>query len=132
MDEDVAHDQVIPEISPGALLEVMENPGAFSEIARADLYIQMAEMRKQMRDGDIPKGQRIEYMKFLARMGEVAEPERRDIGLGNLPLIQISLPGSGLGVSISAAAPPRMEKDVTPDDNGFGEGTGLQSEAVIP
>jgi hypothetical protein len=52
MDEDVAHDQVIPEISPGALLEVMENPGAFSEIARADLYIQMAEMRKQMRDGE--------------------------------------------------------------------------------
>jgi hypothetical protein len=129
---EIAHEQVIPDISPGALLEVMENPDAFSEIARADLYVQMASMRVQMRDSDVPKGTRMEYMKFLARMGKVAEPDRGDLSLTNLPLIQISLPGSGRGVSISAAPQTRVEKDVTPEDNGFGSGGGLQTVAEIP
>jgi len=130
MNQDDSHNQVIPEITPGALLEVMENPDAFSEIARADLYVQMAKMREIARSHDIPTTQRMDYMKFLAKMGRVENPGGQDNPLAGVPGINIIF-SSNPGKSVQITA----ERDITPDqdvDHGFGSGNGKQSKAVLP
>lgn len=108
-----AHQQVVPGVSTGALLQAMEEPEMFQELARADLYTQMAHMRRQMADPRITPAQRIDYIKQLAKMGKVENPEVETAGTGNLPTINISFPNSGQSVNISATQ-HSVEKDVTP------------------
>jgi hypothetical protein len=106
--------QVMPGVSSGALLEAMEQPEIFQEIARADLYVQMAVMRRAARDPRFTPNQRLEYMKRLAEMGKVAQPERETAGgIGSLPMINIKFPGSGGSVQIGGS-PVREERDITP------------------
>jgi len=120
---------VIPGISPGSLLEVMENPDAFPEIARADLYVQMHVMRERGRQADMPNSQRLDYMKFLARMGKVEAGTGAADSLAGVPTINIVMPGTGQTVSIgvspqkSSVAEAPTEKEVGPIK---------QSTAVIP
>jgi len=118
-----AQDQVIPGVTPGALLDAMEDPDIFEAIARADLYAQLAFMRRHASSPEIPFSQRVEYSKFLAKMGKVEAPPSGNNIHENLPAIQIILPNSGGQVNIGG--PPAQalpEKDVTPK----------QSKAVLP
>lgn len=108
-------DQVIPGVSAGALLHAMENPDVFAEIARGDLYVQMARMREQARNPEMPMTQRLEYMKTLAKMGKVENPGNADNPLASLPVISIVFPGQGTSVQIGAA-PARVEREVTQQD----------------
>lgn len=136
-DENLEHqaaDQIIPGVTPAALLDAMENPDSFSEIARADLYVHMAHMRQAMRNPETPIGQRIEYGKFLAKMGKVDAPQHADNPLAGLPMIEIDLGDAGsvkIGTNAPVAPPPREEKDVTPvSDQDVDQK--LPSKAVIP
>ena len=108
--------QVIPGVSPGALLDAMENPDVFQEVARGDLYVQMAKLRTAAQDPRMTPAQRLEYARFLARMGKVDQPDRENNPMANLPMIEIDL-GSGQSVKIGSAARAETfdaERDVTP------------------
>lgn len=106
-------EQVIPGVSPGAVLDAMDDPDAFAAIARGDLYVQLARLRQRMSHPGVSTTQMMEYSKFLAKMGQV---ESADKGGGSMldgvPMISIVLPGSGGEVRIGA--PAKDEKDVTP------------------
>lgn len=107
-----AQDQVIPGVSSGALLDAMDDPTIFEAVARADLYAQLAFMRRHASSPELSFGQRVDYAKFLAKMGKVEQPERSadDLHAG-VPPIQIILPNSGGSVNIGSAP---VEKDITP------------------
>jgi hypothetical protein len=118
-----AQEQVIPGVSSGALLDAMEDPSMFEAIARADLYAQLALMRRHAAHPELSFGQRVDYAKFLAKMGKVEAPEKSATDhLAGVPPIQIILPNSGGSVQIGTALPSDEEKDITPK----------QSSAVLP
>jgi hypothetical protein len=127
MSEDTeAQEQIIPGVTPGALLDAMDNPDIFASLARGDLYVQMAAMRRTANSPELPMGQRIEYGKFLAKMGKVEAPERSaDDMLAGVPPIQIILPGSGGTVNIGS----QVHKPVEPDERDV---TPMPSKAVLP
>lgn len=106
-----AQQQVIPGISTGALLEAMEKPEVFAELARGDLYVQMHHMRRASLDPRFTPNQRMEYSKFLAELGKVRETDRDGSTFGNLPMIQMVFPGSGQTVQLGGKP---VERDVTP------------------
>jgi hypothetical protein len=109
--EHEAQEQVIPGVTSGALLDAMEDPSMFEAIARADLYAQLALMRRHASAPDLSFGQRVDYVKFLAKMGKVEQPEKSATDhLAGVPPIQIILPNSGGSVNIGA----QVEKDITP------------------
>lgn len=120
-------EQVIPGVSPGALLDAMENPEMFASVARGDLYAQLAVLRRHASNPELPMGQRLEYAKFLAKMGKVEQPDKsaEDLHAG-VPPIQIILPNSGGSVNIGTA--PR-ERDITPPPS---DDMPKQSKAVLP
>lgn len=127
MSEDIdVQEQVIPGVTPGALLDAMENPETFASVARGDLYVQMAAMRRAASSPELSMGQRIEYGKFLAKMGKVeAPPATGEDMLAGIAPIQIILPHSGGTVNIGSVVPqPEAidERDVTPK----------QSKAILP
>ncbi len=106
-----AQQQVIPGISTGALLEAMEKPEVFAELARGDLYVQMHHMRRASLDPRFTPNQRMEYSKFLAELGRVRDTDREGSSFGNLPMIQMVFPGSGQTVQLGGRP---VERDVTP------------------
>lgn len=109
--EDDALDRLLPaNCSPGAVAEAMEDPEVFAQVARGDLYVQLALMRKIAASPSFPAGQRLDYARFLARMGKVEKPEAEQNGFSNVPAIQIILPGAGQSTQIGSAA-----KVVNPD-----------------
>tara|TARA_R110002049_G_scaffold239404_2_gene412572 strand:+ start:1194 stop:1631 length:438 start_codon:yes stop_codon:yes gene_type:complete len=107
-------EQVIPGVSPGAVLDAMDDPEAFAAIARGDLYVQLAVLRQQMAHPKTSMNQRLEYTKFLAKMGKVDAPEKDGGGFSNVPMISIVMPGSGGEVRIGAAKPSPVEREVNP------------------
>lgn len=104
-----AQDQIMPGVTTGALLDAMEHPERFAEIARGDLYIAMAHMRRQASHPNMPFNQRMQYAQFLSKMGRAAEPDRDTTPFAGIPMIQINLPGTGGSVQIGAA---RREEEV--------------------
>lgn len=127
-----AQEQVIPGVTPGALLDAMEDPDMFAAVARGDLYAQLAVLRRRAGNPDLPMGQLLDYAKFLAKMGKVESPAGGELdNLAGVPAIQIILPNSGGSVNIGAQpVVPRVEKDVTPA-NADNEPP-KPSKAVIP
>lgn len=110
-------EQVIPGVSPGAVLEAMDDPEMFAQIARGDLYVQMAILRQSMAHPRIGATQRMEYAKFLAKMGKVDNPANDGAAFANVPMISIVLPNSGTGVTIASAAPAQpVEREVFAPD----------------
>lgn len=105
-------EQVIPGVTPGAVLDAMEDPEAFAAIARGDLYVQMAILRQRMAHPKTSVGQRMDYAKFLAKMGKVEQPEKDGGGFSNVPMISIVMPGSGGEVRIGAAKAAPVEREV--------------------
>lgn len=127
-----SQEQVIPGVTPGALLDAMEDPEQFAAIARADLYVQMAMMRRAAASPEMPFNQRSEYSKFLAKMGKVDQPDNSGNEFSNLPGIVIDL-GQGQSVSIGAqkklpAAPSAQQDEWDERDVGPKK----QSTAVLP
>lgn len=102
-------EQVIPGVSPGAVLDAMDDPEAFAAIARGDLYVQLAVMRQRMAHPKISMGQRLDYAKFLAKMGRVDAPVNDGVGVEGLPMISILFPSGAAGVQITAAHPRERE-----------------------
>lgn len=117
-------EQVIPGVTPGNLLKAMESPDDFAAVARGDLYVQMAKMRHLASNPELSFTARMDYVKFLAKMGRVDAPQADTNPLAGLPSIQIVLPNSGNSVNVMAAAPP-AEKEVGPSAQ-------KPSAAVIP
>lgn len=111
---DDAMDAALPAISPGAVLDAMENPAVFAETARGDLYVQMGTMRTLMANPNFPLALRVEYIKYLGKLGRVEQPDpgQQTLGAG-LPTIQIVFPNSG---QMTTIAPQPHTIDVTPDD----------------
>ena len=103
--------QVLPGVTPGNLLEAMEDPEMFAEVARADLFIQLGHMRVAASHPDFPTSQRIDYAKFLARMGKVDAPDRSAMDFDRVPGINIIFPSGG-GVTIQSAP---AEREVGPE-----------------
>lgn len=101
--------QVIPGVTPGNLLDAMDDPDAFSAIARADLYINMARMRQRSAHPEFSATHLLEYSKFLAKMGKVDAPDKSQTMLDNMPRIEIILPNSGASVSIGGYNPSERE-----------------------
>lgn len=109
-------EQVIPGVTPGAIIDAMEDPEAFAAIARGDLYVTLARLRTRMAHPDISTTQLMDHAKFLSKMGKVDAPDKDGGGLyANVPMISIVLPNSGGEVRIGAS-PQREpeERDVTP------------------
>lgn len=101
-------DRIMPGVTTGALLEAMESPEIFAEVARGDLYVQMARMRALL--PTLSPTQQLDYTKFLAKLGKVDAPDREQASaLSRVPMIHIDL-GGGNRLSIGAAP----ERDVTP------------------
>jgi hypothetical protein len=121
-------EQVIPGVTPGALLEAMESPEQFAALARGDLYVQMAKMRQAANNPELPMNQRLEYSKFLAKMGKVEAPQHSEDPLQGLPLIKIDL-GSHGSVSIGAASGPKPSPSPSEERE---VGPNKPSSAVIP
>jgi len=111
---DDAMEAALPVVSPGAVLRAMEDPTIFAETARGDLYVQLGLMRKIAADKNFPVVHRLEYAKFLAKMGKVDQPDPTQLSpTAGLPMIQIVFPNSGQTTTI---APTNRVIDVTPDD----------------
>jgi len=154
-DHAAVQQQVIPGVTPGNLLDAMDDPDAFGAIARADLYINMARMRQRSAHPEFSATHLLEYSKFLAKMGKVDAPDKSQSVLDNMPRIEIILPNSGASVSIGGYNPserevsasllddfedddvggqfddmPLADDEDSQDDNGFG--SGKPSQAVLP
>lgn len=126
-----AQEQIIPGVTPGALLDAMEDPDQFASIARADLYVQMAMMRRAAASPEMPFNQRAEYSKFLAKMGKVDQPDNAANEFNSLPGIFIDL---GEGQSVSIGAPQKLKLPPAPSAQQDEQEVGpkKQSTAVIP
>lgn len=119
-----AQEQVIPGVTPGNLLDAMDDPDAFSAIARADLYINMARMRQRAAHPEFSAAHLLEYSKFLAKMGKVDAPDKANTLLDNMPRIEIILPNSGASVSIGGYNPSEREVSASlleKDDGDVGD-----------
>lgn len=129
-------EQVMDGVTPGAVLDAMEDPDSFAAIARGDLYVQMAHMRRASRHPEFSNTMRLEYGKFLAKMGKVDAPDKAANLFDSLPGINIVFPGQGTSVQIGVS-PPRVEKEVNlaPDEENdfdFSDSEIKPSEAILP
>lgn len=93
-----AADRMLPSVSPEELLSAVETPGAFKEIAKADLFMEMARLRRLFKAGSISLADRLKYLQLLARMSGVdtAPPDATGDGTAsphNMPQINIVING---------------------------------------
>lgn len=98
--------RAISAVSPKAIAEAMDDPSMFEQVARGDLYVEMARLRRLAASPNFPVAHRLEYTKMLSRMGKVEKPEETG-SAGTGFSITINLP-SGQNVSL------QQPKDVTP------------------
>jgi len=111
-----AQGQVMPGVTSGALIEAMERPEVFAELARGDLYVQMARLRQAANTSRFSVGQHLDYSRLLAKMGKVDTPDSDNMHpSAGLPMISITM-ADGSNVRLGGTPPP-AEKDVTPLDN---------------
>ena len=107
--------QILPGVTPGAMLDAMEDPESFASIARADLYVSMARMRQRAAHPEFSATHLLEYSKFLARMGKVDAPDKTGLSPDNMPRIEIILPNSGATVQIGGYNPSEREISIEDD-----------------
>lgn len=98
--------RAISHVTPKAVAEAMDDPSVFEQIARGDLYVEMARLRRIAASPSFPAAHRLEYTKMLSRMGKVEKPEE-GVGAGTGFSITINLPSGQTHLT----AP----KDVTPE-----------------
>lgn len=91
-----AAERMLPTISPQEMLAAVETPGAFKEIAKADLFMEMARLRRLFKSGSISMADRLKYLQQLARMAGVdtgpSDGESGNTGV-NIPQINIVING---------------------------------------
>jgi len=94
---EAAAERMLPSISPEELLSAVETPGAFREIAKADLFMEMARLRRLLKANTISIADRLKYLQILARMAgvEVSAPdgESPQTSQANIPQINIVING---------------------------------------
>lgn len=94
---EAAAERMLPSISPEELLSAVETPGAFREIAKADLFMEMARLRRLLKANTISIADRLKYLQILARMAgvEVSAPdgENQQTNPANVPQINIVING---------------------------------------
>lgn len=94
---EAAAERMLPSISPEELLSAVETPGAFREIAKADLFMEMARLRRLLKANTISIADRLKYLQILARMAgvEVSAPdgESQQTNPANVPQINIVING---------------------------------------
>lgn len=94
---EAAAERMLPSISPEELLSAVETPGAFREIAKADLFMEMARLRRLLKANTISIADRLKYLQLLARMAgvEVSAPdgESQSANPTNVPQINIVING---------------------------------------
>ena len=94
---EAAAERMLPSISPEELLSAVETPGAFREIAKADLFMEMARLRRLLKANTISIADRLKYLQILARMAgvEVSAPdgESQQTNPANIPQINIVING---------------------------------------
>ncbi len=105
-----------PGLTPAAVLEAMEDPRVFQQLARGMLYLSMVKMREQLQDPNLPIAQRMEANKQLAKWGMVDAATQPDQAFkGNLlPRIKIVMPHPAAAepaITIEAEAPALPEPD---------------------
>ena len=106
---DDALNNVIKTVSPAGIAEAMEDPGVFELVARGDLYVELGRLRQLAQNPSMPTSMRLEYAKFLSRMGKVEKPEGpANAAHANLPQINIILPNAGSTTSLSAGPKQRV------------------------
>lgn len=98
--------------NPAAVAEAMEDPAVFEQVARGDLYIQLHHLRQLAASPSFPVGQRMEYAKFLAKMGKVEKPDDTAHPLAGMPGITIVLPNSGQSTQLGADRPTSQMQDI--------------------
>lgn len=90
--------------NPAAVAEAMEDPEVFEQVARGDLYVQLHHLRQLAANASFPVSHRLDYAKFLAKMGKVEKPDVETNQFAGVPAINIILPNSGQNTQISSAA----------------------------
>jgi len=94
---EAAAERMLPSITPEELLSAVETPGAFREIAKADLFMEMARLRRLLKANTISVADRLKYLQILARMAgvEVSAPdgESQQTNPANTPQINIVING---------------------------------------
>lgn len=94
---EAAAERMLPSITPEELLSAVETPGAFREIAKADLFMEMARLRRLLKANTISIADRLKYLQILARMAgvEVSAPdgENQSANPTNVPQINIVING---------------------------------------
>jgi len=98
--EDDALAAVIRRVSPAAIAEAMQDPAVFEMVARGDLYVELGRLRQLAANPNLAVSHRLEYAKFLSKMGKVEKPEGDSNPFTHLPQINIVLPGSGQTTTI--------------------------------
>lgn len=100
---------VIKTVSPAGIAEAMEDPSIFEMVARGDLYVELGRLRQLAQNPSMPTTMRLEYVKFLSKMGKVDKPEGPPVSAtANLPQINIILPNAGSTTSLSAGPKQRV------------------------
>lgn len=102
LDNDAMRKVVKTRPSPGAVAEAMEDPSVFEQIARGDLYIEMARLRALAGSNAMSMSARLNYVDKLAKMGKVDKPESTSNPLDKMPSISIVLQGSGQSTRLGA------------------------------
>ncbi len=94
---EAAAERMLPSISPEELLSAVETPGAFREIAKADLFMEMARLRRLLKANTISIADRLKYLQILARMAGVevsaSDGESQQTNQANIPQINIVING---------------------------------------
>jgi hypothetical protein len=106
-DIEVSAGRAIAHVSPKAIAEAMEDPSVFEQVARGDLYVELARLRRLAASPNFPVTHRLEYTKMLSRMGKVEKPE--DTGPSGTGFsITINLPTTAASTTLR---PPVIEHE---------------------
>jgi hypothetical protein len=92
--EDAA-EKLVPAASPEELLAAVETPGAFRDIAKADLFLEMARLRRLFRTNQVALADRLKYLQMLSRMAgvDVGAPDGEFSSSVAVPQVNIVING---------------------------------------
>lgn len=82
----------LPGVSPKGLLEALECPDVIRDIARGDLYIQLAVLRKLAKSPSFTISNRLQYADKLMKLADVVKPDAGPPTAAQLPQIRIVVP----------------------------------------
>lgn len=115
---DDAVQALIPGLTPGALIEIAEDPEAAPTYARMAWYKRMVALMAKADSGLLTVAQEMELTKLLQRAGRLENPPAVSAGAGESGFrININIPAFGVeparthSMTIEAAAPTVVEDE---------------------